>query len=127
MLLGIHNSQMSEAHENTKDSGDAVDPPPTHTHDTFALPPSPSPPGLMPANVEDDHSIILPFPDNVNMLVALWPFQAFQPDQLTFNTGDVVEVLDRNADGPGWWKVQRISDDEVGIVPNNYFVCSTQA
>jgi SH3 domain len=107
----------------TKDyTNDAVDPP-SPVDDSLMSPQSLSPPGLEPS--EGNRSISPRHPAAVDMLVALYPFQAFEAHQLTFNVGDVVTVLDRNADGPEWWKVQRISDDEVGVVPSNYFVSTS--
>lgn len=54
------------------------------------------------------------------MLEAICSIQGFGPDWLAFVAGDVVQVLDRHASG--WWKVQRISDDALGVGPSNYFV-----
>ena len=78
------------------------------------------PPGLAP--VDENTCALPPIPGALTMLVALYSFQALEPNQLTFAIGDVVKVLDQNADGPEWWKVQRVGDNAVGIVPNNYFV-----
>jgi hypothetical protein len=110
---------MSLREENAKSSGDLTHPL-APMEDNFMITPSISPPGL--ALSDDDRTISHPYPDTVDMLVALYSFHAFEPSQLTFDVGDVVKVLDRNADGPEWWKVQRVGDNAVGIVPSNYFV-----
>ena len=106
---------MSNAKENTKGSGDTL------AHTLLSI--SQFPQSLAPSH--DDKRI--PIPDLMNRMVASYAFQAFETNQLTFNIGDVVNILDRNAKGPEWWKVQRISDNAIGIVPNDYFVSTVQS
>lgn len=70
----------------------------------------------------DDKNALASISVTTNMLVASYSFEAFEANQLSVNIRDVVTVLDRNANGPEWWKVQRTRDDAIGIVPSNYFV-----
>jgi uncharacterized protein YdaL len=76
-----------------------------------------------PANVSpstDNGEKIPTFPDTVITMEALYDFKAAEATDLSFIAGDTVKVLHRNQDG--WWKVQRISDNAVGVVPTNFFV-----
>lgn len=62
----------------------------------------------------DDGKSVVP-----SMLIAMYSFEASEPGELSFDIGDIVKVLDR---GPDWSEVQRVGDNAVGFVPNNYFV-----
>ena len=81
-------------------------------------PPPRSPTSLSPSAYEGEE--VPDFPDTVIMLEALYDFQGVVPDDLSCAAGDIVRVLHRNQDG--WWKVHRISDSAIGVVPTNYFV-----
>uniref|UniRef100_A0A3B4B4C0 Tyrosine-protein kinase n=1 Tax=Periophthalmus magnuspinnatus TaxID=409849 RepID=A0A3B4B4C0_9GOBI len=53
--------------------------------------------------------------------VAMWPFEARSEDEMSFDKGDLFDVLSRNGD---WWKARRIDKNGrvlgTGIVPSNY-------
>lgn len=49
---------------------------------------------------------------------ALFPFISRQKDELSFNAGDVLEVISR--DEGDWW-VLRSAAHRVGLAPGNYF------
>jgi len=59
-------------------------------------------------------------PENVDILIALYDFQGVEDDDLSFKIGDVVRLLHPHS--VGRWKVRRISDDAIGVVPSSYFV-----
>jgi hypothetical protein len=55
-----------------------------------------------------------------NTLMALYDYEGTEPGELSFHIGDVVTAVDRSYDN--WWRVRRVSDGEIGIIPINYFV-----
>lgn len=50
------------------------------------------------------------------MVQALFPFTAQDSDELSFNAGDWITVLDKS--NPNWWKGQ--VHGAIGIFPSNY-------
>ncbi|KAG7730857.1 hypothetical protein KL933_000652 [Ogataea haglerorum] len=50
--------------------------------------------------------------------VAMFSFDASQPDDLSFREGDRIKILDRS--NPGWWRGMKLSDGTTGIFPYNY-------
>lgn len=72
-----------------------------------------------------------PPPDSGPIYRALWAFVAQQSDQLSFQEGDLFQVLSRRDD---WWSVRRIQANgralDSGLVPGNYLAlleaCETQ-
>ncbi|KAM3864697.1 GRB2-related adapter protein 2b [Diretmus argenteus] len=47
---------------------------------------------------------------------AIYSFRAEEKDELDFNTGDIIEVLERSE--PSWWKGQLRG--KIGLFPSNY-------
>ncbi|XP_047657052.1 growth factor receptor-bound protein 2-like [Tachysurus fulvidraco] len=62
------------------------------------------------------HSDILPAPRPTAQVQALYDFIAEEEDELGFNAGDVIEVLDRS--DASWWKGRLRGN--VGLFPANY-------
>uniref|UniRef100_A0A8C6S7I9 Tyrosine-protein kinase n=1 Tax=Neogobius melanostomus TaxID=47308 RepID=A0A8C6S7I9_9GOBI len=56
-----------------------------------------------------------------SIYVALWAFEARHEEELSFETGDMFNVLSRDGD---WWKARKIDTNGrvlgTGFVPNNY-------
>ncbi|XP_053325275.1 GRB2-related adapter protein 2 [Spea bombifrons] len=64
---------------------------------------------------EPDTEVILP-PKRARRVKALYDFKAMEPDELDFNTNDIIEVLDYS--NASWW-MGRLGDN-VGLFPSNY-------
>ncbi|CAL8349773.1 unnamed protein product [Arctogadus glacialis] len=56
--------------------------------------------------------------DNSGVLYALWSYQGQAADELGFNEGDMVTILQK-AQGVDWWWASLCGRE--GFVPNNYF------
>ncbi|KAM8864466.1 protein-tyrosine kinase 6-like [Spinachia spinachia] len=60
-------------------------------------------------------------PEGGSMFKALWAFESRHPDELSFQEGDLFNVLNRSGD---WWSARKIERNgrvlETGIVPKNY-------
>ena len=72
------------------------------------LTPDPPPPGVEEAMGAD----------NSGVLYALWSYQGQAADELGFNEGDMVTILQK-AQGVDWWWASLCGRE--GFVPNNYF------
>jgi hypothetical protein len=79
--------------------------------------------GWFPSNytqeeIDDPHTYCIA--ENVlDILVALYPFKAQNDTELSFNKGDRLEILDRPANDPEWFKA-RNQCGQIGLVPSNY-------
>jgi hypothetical protein len=51
--------------------------------------------------------------------VALYDYQGSNPDELTFQEGQSIRIVDRSEDG--WWKTER--DGHILLVPAAYLEC----
>ena len=51
-------------------------------------------------------------------VVAMFPFEAQEPSDLSFKTGDVIEVVQRTHDKNDWWKGKL--NGKIGDFPANY-------
>ncbi|KAH7964931.1 hypothetical protein HPB49_002576 [Dermacentor silvarum] len=58
-----------------------------------------------------------PKPGSVKVFRALYKYQAQQPDELSFEEGDLLYVFDMTSD-PNWWKAR--CDRRSGLIPSNY-------
>ncbi|XP_038577649.1 protein-tyrosine kinase 6b isoform X3 [Micropterus salmoides] len=62
-------------------------------------------------------------PESSSIYTAVWPFEARHKDELSFQEGDLFNVISRKGD---WWTARRIDKNgcvlDTGIVPNNYLV-----
>jgi hypothetical protein len=52
-------------------------------------------------------------------VVALYSFDAQNPEELTFAKGEKLDIVDHPAHDPEWWKAMN-ARGEVGLVPTNY-------
>lgn len=55
-------------------------------------------------------------PQQSDQVVALYPFAGQHSDELTFQKGDIITLV--NADDPAWWKGE--INGAVGLFPSNY-------
>ncbi|GBM98010.1 Intersectin-1 [Araneus ventricosus] len=55
-------------------------------------------------------------PQQSDQVVALYPFAGQHSDELTFQKGDIITLV--NADDPSWWKGEL--NGAVGLFPSNY-------
>lgn len=58
------------------------------------------------------------------LCVAIYPYVAQSPQELSLAEGDVLYILDKNTEDE-WWKAKKRmvgaeEDEPVGLVPNNY-------
>jgi len=81
--------------------------------------------GWFPSNytqeeIDDPHTYCMA--ENVlDIMVALYQFKAQNDTELSFNKGDRLEVLDRPAADPEWFKA-RNQCGQIGLVPSNYLL-----
>lgn len=85
--------------------------------------------GWFPSNYtqeeeQDDNIHTYAMAENVlDVVVALYPFTANSDQELSFDKGDRLEILDRPPADPEWYKA-RNNQGQVGLVPRNYLqVC----
>ncbi|XP_022253569.1 osteoclast-stimulating factor 1-like isoform X3 [Limulus polyphemus] len=64
-----------------------------------------------------------PKPGQVKVVRALYRYSAQQPDELSFEEGDILYILDMITD-PNWWKAS--CDGKVGLIPSNYVEDNTE-
>ncbi|XP_038050269.1 cytoplasmic protein NCK2-like isoform X2 [Patiria miniata] len=57
--------------------------------------------------------------DFIHSVVALYKFQGRNDEELNFEQGERLEILQRPEDDPEWWKA-RNTKGEIGLVPKNY-------
>ncbi|KAJ8357114.1 hypothetical protein SKAU_G00199080 [Synaphobranchus kaupii] len=50
---------------------------------------------------------------------ALYPFNSGNDEELSFEKGEVMEVVEKPENDPEWWKCRK-ADGQVGLVPKNY-------
>ncbi|KAF5899813.1 cytoplasmic protein NCK1 isoform X1, partial [Clarias magur] len=50
---------------------------------------------------------------------ALYPFSSGNDEELNFEKGEVMDVLEKPENDPEWWKCRK-ADGQVGLVPKNY-------
>ncbi|XP_003968065.1 cytoplasmic protein NCK1 isoform X2 [Takifugu rubripes] len=50
---------------------------------------------------------------------ALYPFGSDNAEELNFDKGDVMEVVEKPENDPEWWKCRK-ADGQLGLVPKNY-------
>lgn len=59
----------------------------------------------------------VPKPGQIKVVRALFKYTAQYPDELSFEEGDLLYILDRVND-PNWWKAK--CGDRTGLIPSNY-------
>lgn len=62
----------------------------------------------------------------LDIVVALYSFSSNNDQELAFEKGDRLEILDRPPADPEWYKA-RNGQGQVGLVPRNYLQVSTAA
>ncbi|KAJ8278037.1 hypothetical protein GJAV_G00083100 [Gymnothorax javanicus] len=50
---------------------------------------------------------------------ALYPFSSANDEELNFEKGEMMEVVEKPENDPEWWKCRK-SDGQLGLVPKNY-------
>lgn len=50
---------------------------------------------------------------------ALYPFSSGNDEELNFEKGEVMEVVEKPENDPEWWKCRKV-DGQLGLVPKNY-------
>jgi ankyrin repeat protein len=65
----------------------------------------------------------IPKPGQVKVVRAMYRYEAQQPDELTFDEGDTLYILDMK--DSGWWKAKCGSN--TGLIPSNYVEENTES
>ncbi len=52
-------------------------------------------------------------------VIALYSFNSGNPEELKFEKGDLMDIIDQPSDDPDWWEARK-SDGSTGLVPRNY-------
>nr|VZI22881.1 unnamed protein product [Spirometra erinaceieuropaei] len=65
-------------------------------------------------------SLVAPAPQPfMETVLTLYPFTRNQVEELSFEMDEVLEVVEKPADDPDWWRCRNASGN-VGLVPRNY-------
>lgn len=75
--------------------------------------PAPAPPKLPPR------------PGKVKVFKALFNYVAQQPDELSFQEGDILYIVDDACDPQGWWRAR--CGTKIGLIPSNYVSENTES
>lgn len=57
---------------------------------------------------------------------ALYPFSSTNEEELHFERGEVMEVIEKPENDPEWWQCRK-TDGQVGLVPKNYVTVLAEA
>lgn len=52
-------------------------------------------------------------------VIALYSFNSGNPEELPFEKGDLMDIIDQPTDDPDWWQARK-ADGLIGLVPRNY-------
>ncbi|XP_051779004.1 cytoplasmic protein NCK1 isoform X2 [Erpetoichthys calabaricus] len=55
----------------------------------------------------------------LHVVQALYPFSSSNDEELNFEKGEVMDVVEKPENDPEWWKCRK-SNGQVGLVPKNY-------
>ncbi|XP_013782856.1 cytoplasmic protein NCK1-like [Limulus polyphemus] len=55
----------------------------------------------------------------LDVVLAMYSYSAQNEEEMSFHKGEHLEIIDRPANDPGWWRA-RNQAGEVGLVPKNY-------
>ncbi|XP_032887269.1 cytoplasmic protein NCK1 isoform X1 [Amblyraja radiata] len=55
----------------------------------------------------------------LHVVQALYPFSSSNEEELNFEKGEVMDVIEKPENDPEWWKCRK-ADGQVGLVPKNY-------
>ncbi|XP_035270739.1 cytoplasmic protein NCK1 isoform X1 [Anguilla anguilla] len=56
---------------------------------------------------------------SLHAVQALYPFSSGNDEELSFEKGEVMEVVEKPENDPEWWKCRK-ADGQLGLVPKNY-------
>ncbi|XP_069474128.1 SH2/SH3 adapter protein NCK1 isoform X1 [Ambystoma mexicanum] len=56
---------------------------------------------------------------SLHVVQALYPFSSSNEEELNFEKGEVMDVIEKPENDPEWWKCRK-SNKQVGLVPKNY-------
>ncbi|KAG5850512.1 hypothetical protein ANANG_G00083260 [Anguilla anguilla] len=57
---------------------------------------------------------------SLHAVQALYPFSSGNDEELSFEKGEVMEVVEKPENDPEWWKCRK-ADGQLGLVPKNYW------
>ncbi|XP_042190013.1 cytoplasmic protein NCK2b isoform X2 [Callorhinchus milii] len=57
----------------------------------------------------------------LHMVQTLYPFSSVTEEELNFEKGEIMDVIEKPENDPEWWKCQN-SKGQIGLVPKNYVV-----
>jgi len=66
----------------------------------------------------------IPKPGHIKVVKALYKYKANYPDELSFDEGDVLYIIDMVTD-PSWWKAR--CGERIGLIPSNYVEENTES
>ena len=52
-------------------------------------------------------------------VIALYSFSSGNPEELKFEKGDLMDIIDQPPDDPDWWEARK-ANGSIGLVPRNY-------
>ena len=52
-------------------------------------------------------------------VISLYSFNSGNPEELTFQKGDLLDIVDQPEDDPDWWEARKASG-QTGLIPRNY-------
>ena len=52
-------------------------------------------------------------------VIALYSFNSGNPEELTFQKGDLLDIVDQPAEDPDWWEARK-ANGTTGLIPRNY-------
>ncbi|KAG5285373.1 hypothetical protein AALO_G00002650 [Alosa alosa] len=55
----------------------------------------------------------------LHVVQTLYPFSSSNDEELNFEKGEIMDVVEKPENDPEWWKCRK-QDDQVGLVPKNY-------
>jgi len=66
-----------------------------------------------------------PRPGRIKVFKALYNYNSQQPDELSFQEGDILYVVDDSCDPQGWWRAR--CGTKSGLIPSNYVSENTES
>ncbi|XP_075706454.1 cytoplasmic protein NCK2 [Rhinoderma darwinii] len=57
----------------------------------------------------------------IHIVQTLYPFSSVTEEELNFEKGEIMEVIEKPENDPEWWKCKN-SSGQIGLVPKNYVV-----
>ena len=77
--------------------------------------------GWFPFNYVEEVGVGEPVRDKkfVCGVIALYSFNSGNPEELTFQKGDLLDIIDQPEDDPDWWEARK-ANGSTGLIPRNY-------